>query len=149
MAAIPGSLKSFQAFFRRAEELEKNVNNRENLIVAYYCRFHAVSKISKAPEWSQPDVQSFVFSQMDIMEKVKPVLAIRSDEKPYEICRHYAETVFGKADSEDSSGFADKGTAKIFYAAGTFLDILEQFPEADLKVYRMLLISSFHRNSWS
>ena len=43
------------------------------------------------------------------------------------ICRKVADRVFEKADGEDSAGAAGKGTAKTFYAAGTFYEILQQF----------------------
>jgi len=38
-----------------------------------------------------------------------------------------ADKVFDKADSEDRGGVANKGTAKSFYAAGTFYEICQQF----------------------
>ena len=41
----------------------------------------------------------------------------------------FALDVFQKADGEDRSGLADKGTARTFYAAGNFLDVLQQFGE--------------------
>ena len=44
------------------------------------------------------------------------------------LCRKFANQVFDKADAEDRSGNADKNTAKAFYAAASFLQILEQFP---------------------
>lgn len=127
---IPPSLKSYTSYIRRAEELERNAN-RECQIVSYYCRFYAVSKISKSSEATQPDVQAFMFGQMDIMERVKPTLNLGAADRPFEICKSFAETVFQKADAEDGSGMADKGTAKIFYSAATFLEILEQFDESE------------------
>ena len=70
----------------------------------------------------------FLLSQMDKLEKVKPALgADTSKDKGYEICKNYALNVFNKADQEDRDGVADKATAKIFYSAGSFFDILEQF----------------------
>ncbi|GMF16797.1 unnamed protein product [Phytophthora lilii] len=35
--------------------------------------------------------------------------------------------IFSKADDEDRAGMANKSTARTFYAAGTFFDILNQF----------------------
>jgi vacuolar protein sorting-associated protein VTA1 len=48
--------------------------------------------------------------------------------------------VFNKADEEDRAGLADKDTARTFFAAGVFFDILSQFGEvskdiADKKKY--------------
>ena len=67
---------------------------------------------------------------MDIVEKIKPSLGANSSkEKGFEICKDYAMNAFTKADEEDRSGMADKTTVKIFYSAGTFFEILEQFGE--------------------
>ena len=52
-----------------------------------------------------------------------------SKAEHWAICRKMADRVFDKADGEDRSGLADKGTAKTFYAAGTFYEILQQFYE--------------------
>jgi hypothetical protein len=43
-------------------------------------------------------------------------------------------TVFMRADEEDKAGNASKTTAKIFYSAGTFFDILDQFGPVDEEV---------------
>jgi len=69
---------------------------------------------------------------MDILEKSKPALGPDSNkEKGYEICKKFALKAFSLADEIDRSGESDKSTAKIFYSAGTFFDILEQFGELD------------------
>lgn len=52
-----------------------------------------------------------------------------SKSEHWAICRKMADRVFDKADGEDRSGMADKDTAKTFYAAGTFYEILQQFYE--------------------
>ena len=50
------------------------------------------------------------------------------------ICEGFAFSIFAKADQEDQSGNADSNTAKTFYAASSFFDILEQFGELDSEV---------------
>jgi len=45
------------------------------------------------------------------------------------ICRQFADKIFEKADTEDRKGGANKGTARTFYAAATFFEILKQFNE--------------------
>merc|ERR1712232_814722 len=45
------------------------------------------------------------------------------------LCQKFANKIFDKADHEDRIGEANKTTAKTFYAAASFLDILQQFYE--------------------
>ena len=124
MTIIPPSAKSVTSVIRRAEELEKS-NDRDAKVVAYYCRMFAVTKITQMKNLG-PEESSFINSQLLILEKVKPQLALTAKEGP-DICRNYAIMVFNKADDEDRLGNADRATVKMFYAAGTFFDILEQF----------------------
>eukprot|EP01036_Dinobryon_divergens_P033339 gene33339-43102_t len=129
MAVIPAALKSFTSALRRAEELEKDASNLETQVVAYFCRLYIVTKGSKLCNGDN-EAGAFLLSQMDALEKMKPSLGANSSkEKGYEICKDFALNAFNKADEEDRSGIADKTTAKIFYSAGTFFDILEQFGE--------------------
>merc|ERR1711937_270232 len=52
------------------------------------------------------------------------------DESKF-LCKSFAEKIFDKADQEDRSGKADKNTARTFYAAASFLEILQQFYQDD------------------
>jgi vacuolar protein sorting-associated protein VTA1 len=123
---IPPSFKIITSALRRAEELEKE-SNYESKVVAYYCYFYIVSKCSKIMSFPAiPAENVFLVSQLDKLERMKPGLDL-NQEKGGNICKSYALSVFEKADDEDRAGVADKGTAKLFYAAGTFFDILEQF----------------------
>ena len=132
-AVIPPSLKLITGALRRAEELDRDQNN-EAKVVAYYCRFYCVSKGSKLCSKPPSTAESeFLASQMKVLENMKPGLDI-NQEKGSKICRSYALSVFEKADNEDRAGMADKATAKLFYAAGTFFDILEQFGPVDNEV---------------
>mmetsp|Transcript_9167 Transcript_9167/g.15179 ORF Transcript_9167/g.15179 Transcript_9167/m.15179 type:complete len:370 (+) Transcript_9167:169-1278(+) len=130
-AVIPASLKLITSAVRRSEELEKDSNN-ESKVVAYYCRYFAVSKGSNLCS-SPPSAaeNAFLAGEIDKLEKMKPELGDMDQDKGASICRSYANSVFEKADDEDRQGVADKATAKMFYAAGTFFDILEQFDEID------------------
>lgn len=132
-AAIPTSLKLVTSAVRRAEELEKDTAY-EAKVVSYYCRFYVVSKGSKlCSNPTTPDETKFLISQMEILEKLKPTLEL-TQEKGRQICKTYANSVFEKADDEDRAGVADKATAKMFYAAGTFFDILETFGDMENEV---------------
>jgi len=128
-AEIPPTLKLITSALRRAEELEKDPNS-ESKIVAYYCRYYVVSKGSKL--CSVPAIAAetkFLIEEMGKLEKFKATSEPLTAEKGQNICKSYALSVFEKADDEDRAGAADKATAKLFYAAGTFFDILEQFGE--------------------
>lgn len=132
MAVIPTSLKFITSALRRAEELERDPSN-ESKAVSYYCRFYCVQKgstLCSSPPTAEEN--KFLFSQMDMLEKLKPSLELNKD-KGYDLCRNFADTVFNKADDVDRMGAADKATAKMFYSAGTFYDVLEQFGELDFE----------------
>ena len=125
-SVIPPSFKLVTSAVGRAEELEKDPNY-ESKVVAYYCRYFVVSRGSKlCSNPALPAENAFLTSQLERLEKLKPGLDL-NQEKGQNICRTYSLSVFEKADDEDRAGVADKGTAKLFYAAGTFFDILEQF----------------------
>eukprot|EP01039_Chlorochromonas_danica_P004810 gene4810-5274_t len=133
MSNPPASYKLVTSALKRAEELESK-SNREDRVVAYYCRLYAVHKAMKlAKPAPGSEEMTFVTEQMMLLEKLKPSLNLSADEGP-RICREYADKVFTKADDVDRCGNADKGIAKLFYAAGTFYDILEQFGDLDQEV---------------
>ncbi|KAJ1430799.1 Vta1 like-domain-containing protein [Ochromonadaceae sp. CCMP2298] len=132
-AQIPPSLKLITSACRRSEELEKDPNH-ESQVVAYYCRLFVVVKASTL--CSTPPTgpeNAFLNGEIEKLEKVKPILGLNQAQGAT-VCRSYANSVFEKADDEDRQGVADKATAKIFYASGTFFDILEQFGEIDNEI---------------
>ena len=129
MSQIPQSLKSFQPFVKRAEELEKKPDSASQT-VGYYCRLHVVSSGLQAAGGDK-NAEAFVISQMDVLERLKPNID-KDKNKCFQICSNYALAVFKQADEETKNGLADKGSAKLFYAAGTFFDILYQFKDQDL-----------------
>jgi len=67
------------------------------------------------------------------LEKEKQAMSVFSKNEHWKICRKVADRVFEKADSEDRAGVANKGTARSFYAAGTFYEILQQFHDEEIK----------------
>eukprot|EP01031_Cornospumella_fuschlensis_P030317 gene30317-36636_t len=127
--SIPPAYKTLLSVVKRAEELEKS-SFREERIVAYFCRFHAVSKAVKLSKTPSPEENKFINDQMTKLEAMKPSLNMAPNEGE-RVCRDHAHKVFSKADDVDRSGMADKAIAKLFYAAGTFFDILEQFGPLD------------------
>lgn len=86
------------------------------------------AKLAKTPE-----ERKFFEDQLGILEKIKPGLNLTPDEGP-RICTEQALLVFNKADEIDRNGLADKATVKLFYSAGTFFEILEQFGPLDPEI---------------
>lgn len=126
---IPAPLKPLTAFIRRAEELEKDHLNPDSFIIAYYCRAYAMEKGIKM-KLSSPEINAFLMNMMDALELTKKSIVV-NDDSGSATCENYAYDIFSMADNEDRSGVATKDTAKQFYSASTFFDILEQFGELD------------------
>jgi vacuolar protein sorting-associated protein VTA1 len=133
-ADIPPTFKIITSAIRRAEELDRDPN-ADAKVVGYYCRLYAVTKASKL--CSVPAVAAetkFLIDEMGKLERFKASSEPLTQEKGMNICKTYAFGVFQKADDEDRAGAADKGTAKLYYAAGTFFDAMEQFGEMPSEV---------------
>ncbi|RYZ85783.1 MAG: hypothetical protein EOP04_15225 [Proteobacteria bacterium] len=109
--SIPPSYKTLLSVVKRAEELEKS-SVREDRIVAYYCRFHAVSRAARISKSPNPDELKFINEQMAKLETMKPTLNLAPNEGE-RVCREHAHKIFGKADDVDRSGMADKAIAKL------------------------------------
>ncbi|XP_078165747.1 hydroxyproline-rich glycoprotein family protein isoform X2 [Carex rostrata] len=70
---------------------------------------------------------SILISLMNQLEKDKKTLNLAPDDNLY--LEGFASNVFAKADKQDRAGRADLNTAKTFYAASIFFEILTQFGE--------------------
>jgi vacuolar protein sorting-associated protein VTA1 len=122
---LPAELKKITPFIRRAEELDRDKANAESRLVAYYCRQYAVhTGISLA---QSPASKTALGTILNDLEKEKvPMSAFTREESKF-LCTQFAEKIFQKADAEDRAGLAGKNTAKSFYAAASFIEILQQF----------------------
>jgi len=124
--AIPPELKKVSPYVRRAEELDKDQSSPESRLVAYYCRQYAV--VTGIPlAGSSPAAKTCLGHLLGNLEAEKPAMDNFTREEAAFLSRKFATRVFDKADGEDRMGMANKNTAKTFYAAATFLQILEQF----------------------
>lgn len=122
---VPAELKKVTQFVRRAEELDGD-SSAESRVVAYYCRQYAVqSGIPLAG--SSAEAKNCLGQLLSDLETEKKAMAVFSREESKLICRKFADTVFDRADAVDRAGQADKNTARTFYAAATFYEILLQF----------------------
>jgi len=123
---IPPELKKITQYIRRAEELGRD-SNPESRLVAYYCRQYSVQ--IGIPLATGADGRAALGTILDALDADKAAMANFSKEEAYAICRSFAMKVFEKADAEDHAGGVGKGTAKTFYVAASFLDVLKQFTE--------------------
>jgi vacuolar protein sorting-associated protein VTA1 len=129
VVTIPPELKKITPYVRRAEELDKDKTNAESRLVAYYCRQYAVhTGISLATSAAGKTCLGELLSDL---EQEKEAMNQFTREEAKFLCRLFANKIFDKADGEDRMGEASKGTAKTFYAAASFLEILNQFYNAD------------------
>jgi len=124
--SVPPSLKKIKVFLTRAEELDRDRGNPESRVVAYNLRQYAV--LSGIPlAGTDPAAKEFLGELLNGLENEKQAMAVFSKAEHWKISRKVADRVFERADGEDRAGAANKGTAKTFYAAGTFYEILQQF----------------------
>lgn len=132
-STLPPSLKKISVFLKRAEELDRDKSNPESRVVAYNCRQYAVlTGIPLVSSASKDDdngaaAKASLAKLLTALEKEKQAMSVFSKNDHWKICRKVADRVFEKADSEDRGGVANKVTARSFYAAGTFYEILQQF----------------------
>lgn len=126
--AIPAELKKISPFIKRAEELDKDQTSPESRLVAYYLRQYAVH-LGIPLAGASPGAKMCLGHILGDLEAEKAAMDNFTRDEASFLCRKFAEGVFNKADSEDRAGMAGKGTAKIFYAAASFLQMLEQFAQ--------------------
>lgn len=82
---------------------------------------------------TEPDANTFIMTLLTTLEKEKSTLGVKPDQGSI-ICENFAVSVFNRGDEEDRGGMATKSTAKIFYSASSFFDILEQFGEISVDI---------------
>ncbi len=136
-STLPPSLKKINVFLKRAEELDRDKSNPESRVVAYNCRQYAVQigipLVSSSTANDNAAAKASLGELLTTLEKEKQAMSVFSKNEHWKICRKVADRVFEKADSEDRAGAANKGTARSFYAAGTFYEILQQFHNEEIK----------------
>lgn len=134
MAAIPAAFKTVLSAIKRAEECEKSPD-RNNQVLAYACRLYALNKAMKLSTRSSEE-STFLVQQMDLLEAAKKQFNIAEAEAKTAV-ETQATLLFNKADEIDRAGYADKGTAKLFYAAATYFDVFEHFGDLAVEVLEM------------
>ncbi|KAM7250859.1 hypothetical protein ACFE04_022742 [Oxalis oulophora] len=113
--------KHLLPYLQRADELQKH-----DPLVAYYCRLYAMEKGLKIPANERTKTtNSLLVSLMNQLEKDKKSITLSPDDGLH--LEGFALNVFAKADKQDRAGRADLSTAKTFYAASIFFEIVNQF----------------------
>jgi vacuolar protein sorting-associated protein VTA1 len=126
---IPSELKKITPYIRRAEELDRDKANAESRLVAYYCRQFAVhAGIALATSDTGKNCLGEI---LGVLEGEKEAMDSFTIDEATFLCQAFADKIFDKADSEDRDGAATRNTAKTFYAAASFLEIIEQFYKDD------------------
>lgn len=121
MASENEPAKLLLPYLQRADELQKH-----EPLVAYYCRLYAMERGLKIPQSERTKTtNSLLVSLMKQLEKDKKSIQLGPEDNLY--LEGFALNVFGKADKQDRAGRADLNTAKTFYAASIFFEILNQF----------------------
>ncbi|KAK9089788.1 hypothetical protein Scep_028870 [Stephania cephalantha] len=91
-------------------------------------RLYAMERGLKIPQKERTKTTSSILvSLLNQLEKDKKSLQLGPDDNLY--IEGFASNVFAKADKQDRAGRADINTAKTFYAASIFFEILNQFGE--------------------
>ncbi|XP_021838133.1 protein HOMOLOG OF MAMMALIAN LYST-INTERACTING PROTEIN 5 [Spinacia oleracea] len=123
MASDNEPAKQLLPYLQRADELQKH-----EPLVAYYCRLYAMERGLNIPQSERTKTtSSLLVSLMKQLEKDKKSLKLAPDDHLH--LEGFALNVFAKADKQDRAGRADINTAKTFYAASIFFEILNQFGE--------------------
>lgn len=108
-------------YLQRADELKQH-----EPLVAYYCRLYAMERGLKIPTKERSKTtNAILISLMSQLEKDKKSIQLGPEDNFY--VEGFASSVFAKADKQDRSRRADLNTAKTFYAASIFIEILHQF----------------------
>ncbi|CAI9088322.1 OLC1v1022625C1 [Oldenlandia corymbosa var. corymbosa] len=123
MAGENEPAKLLLPYLQRADELQKH-----EPLVAYYCRLYAMEKGLKIPQSARTKTtNALLVSLMNQLEKDKKSVQLGPDDHLH--LEGFALNVFAKADKQDRAGRADLNTAKTFYAASIFFEIMNQFGE--------------------
>ncbi|KAJ8754910.1 hypothetical protein K2173_015422 [Erythroxylum novogranatense] len=121
MASETEPAKLLLPYLQRADELQKH-----EPLVAYYCRLYAMEKGLRIPQNERTKTtNALLVSLMNQLEKDKKSLKLGPEDNLY--LEGFSLNVFEKADKQDRAGRGDLNTAKTFYAASIFFEIINQF----------------------
>ena len=119
-------VKALTPFLQRADEM-----SRADPKVAYYCRMYAVEEGMRATERSS-ELSKLLGELLEQLETTKAAAGLAETREEDELyLENFALKLFAKADKADRAGSRDARTAKLFYVASVFIEILNQFGPID------------------
>jgi len=130
MSQIPAALKGITPYVRRAAEVEKTDDPRAH-VVAYFCRTYAMEQGLKISQTDKSkEVQGFLLSMLDQLEKEKKEHPDLGNLEAAEVVvTGYAQEKLAEAEDEYLGHRANKNTARKYYAAASFFEVLATFKE--------------------
>ena len=122
---VPPELKLMTPYVRRAEELDRDKTNPKSRLVAFYCRQYSVHL--GIPLATTAEGKTCLGNLLGDLEQEKAAMDSFTRDEAKFLCQKFAHKIFDRADLEDRGGEGTKATAKTFYAAASFLEMLQQF----------------------
>lgn len=116
--------KRFEPHLKRAEEIQASLP-----LIAYYVRLYVTEKLMELHRQKDTTVKELLIKTLDECESARKVLDLSNGQDEVET---FVMGVFSNADDEDRKGTITAATARKFYVASLFIDILEQFYEGGL-----------------
>ncbi|KAI5066275.1 hypothetical protein GOP47_0018899 [Adiantum capillus-veneris] len=120
--------KPLLPYLRRANEIQKY-----EPLVTYYCRLYAKNRVLKIPLNERTKATDMMLSTLmqQLTEDTKSIQLSSNDSLYIE---NFALSMFMRADKQERSGNVEMKTAKTFYAASLFFEILQNFGDVPLDV---------------
>ena len=125
--------KRLLPYLQRAQEMQQH-----DPVVSYYCRLHALEVGMRLPSRGE-ELRGLMGAVMKQLEADKAAGrgpgASREDDQLH--VEGFAQQIFSKADKVDRAGCATIKTARSFYAAAVFFEVLGVFGEVEEDVQTM------------
>ncbi|MCO5605943.1 hypothetical protein L7F22_060129 [Adiantum nelumboides] len=120
--------KALLPYLRRANEIQKY-----EPLVAYHCRCYARNRVLKIRSIERTKSIEIMLSTLD-QQLAKDTKSIQLSSKDSLYIENFAMSMFMRADKQERCGNVEMRTAKTFYAASLFFEILQNFGGVRLDV---------------
>lgn len=119
----PPTLKGIAKYLARGREAELE----GALVVAYYCNIYAVKMAVAHGQKGDQKAKQFMTGLLEKCEALRSMIEPDHDGEHYKEVEQYALNVFNSADADLHAGNASHATARKFFEAMCFLDVLQVF----------------------
>lgn len=144
---VPAELKAVTPYVRRGEELEASASSasvdpelfggadsNQLRMAAHYCRHYVCQLAMEARKQKNSDsITTFLMSLLTRLEDEKKMIPGVSEEAGHVAVEMIADALFSRADAQDRAGEHSIQTARDFYTASNFFDVLTYFGELPLE----------------